>query len=188
MNPSFKNMNIIDRKFEIFAINPVNGHAYTEEDALLLCAKDAAVPAALEAYRGKCIELGANPEHIESVSLLLGRVEEFQRTVQSRVPDTVGEEVNRCVHGKIQPPPTHDQIRAMSDIINPAECMDYQTRSGRPVRLLCSDAEGPRPFVFLLQFENGDEFPVSYAANGYRTGYSTAHPADIVRTPPNPNA
>ena len=95
------NTTTIDRKFRILAVNPVNGHCYTEEDSLLLCAKDAAVPAALEAYHAKCIELGANPEHVESVRLLIGRVEQFQREVQSRVPDTVGDELKRCIEGQI---------------------------------------------------------------------------------------
>lgn len=44
-------MTVIDRKFKIQAVNPVNGNAYTEADALLLCAKDKAVPAALRAYK-----------------------------------------------------------------------------------------------------------------------------------------
>lgn len=89
----------IDRKFRILAVNPANGKTYTEADAILLCAKDAAVPAALEAYRQKCIELGANPEHVESVGLLIGRVEHFQETVEKRVPDTVGAELPRCIDG-----------------------------------------------------------------------------------------
>lgn len=88
----------VDRKFKILAVNPVNGKIYTEENSLLLCAKDAAVPAALAAYRDKCIEIGANPEHIENVGLLLGRVEDYQRRIESRVPDTVGAEIPRCLY------------------------------------------------------------------------------------------
>jgi hypothetical protein len=95
-------MNPIDRKFKIFAINPTNGKTYTDQDALLLCAKDAAVPAALEAYRGKCIQLGANEEHIQSVALLTSRVVAFQQEMGGgRIPDTIGAEVARCIHGKI---------------------------------------------------------------------------------------
>lgn len=66
---------------------------------LLLCAKNKAVPAALAAYRDKCIELGANPEHINSVGLLLDRVEHYQQTIESRIPDTVGSELPRCLEG-----------------------------------------------------------------------------------------
>jgi len=92
---------IIDRKFILVAQNPVNGKTYTHLDSLLLCAKDKAVPAALEAYKAKCIELGCNPEHIESVGLLIGRVEEYQRDVESRVPDTIGDELKRCIDGDL---------------------------------------------------------------------------------------
>lgn len=91
----------IDRKFRILAINPVKGHVYTEKDSILLCAKDAAVPAALRAYRAQCIYLGANREHIESIELLIHRVMEFQLSVECRIPDTLGEEIKRCVEGKI---------------------------------------------------------------------------------------
>jgi hypothetical protein len=90
-------MEKIDRKFQILAVNPVNGKVYTDENALLLCAKDKAVPAALRAYKEECERIGANPEHVESVGLLLGRVEEYQAEVESRVPDTVGDEIPRCL-------------------------------------------------------------------------------------------
>ncbi|MCX5828741.1 MAG: hypothetical protein NTV58_12200 [Deltaproteobacteria bacterium] len=92
-------MEIIDRKFEILAVNPVNGHFYTEQNSLLLCAKDRAVPAALEAYKAECIKIGANQEHIQSIELLIGRVEQYQRKIACRIPDTVGDEIQRCLHG-----------------------------------------------------------------------------------------
>ncbi len=88
----------IDRKFRLLAINPVTGKHYSEQDAIVLCAKDAAVPAALEAYRDKCIELGANIEHIHSVELMLRRVLDFQKKRGGgRTPDTVGREIPRCI-------------------------------------------------------------------------------------------
>jgi len=90
----------IDRKFIIAAQNPSNGKKYSQEDALLLCAKDKAVPAALRAYKSECERLGANPEHIESVGLLIGRVEDYQRDIECRVPDTIGSELDRCIDGK----------------------------------------------------------------------------------------
>ncbi len=90
---------IIDRKFKIEAVNPVNGKTYTEETALLLCAKDAAVPAALEAYRDECVKLKANPEHIESIDELIQRVHCYQQDIECRVPDTVGAEIPRCRDG-----------------------------------------------------------------------------------------
>ncbi len=91
---------IIDRKFRILAVNPINGHIYTEKNALLLCAKDKAVPAALQEYHNKCERIGANQEHLESVRLLSGRVGEFQTANGSRVPDTIGAEIDRCIKGK----------------------------------------------------------------------------------------
>jgi hypothetical protein len=98
-------MEVIDRKFRIYAVNPCNGKEYTENNSLLLCAKDRAVPAALEAYREACVMLGANPEHIKSVRLLIGRVEKYQAEVESRVPDTIGEcELTRCIDGVLYEP------------------------------------------------------------------------------------
>jgi len=91
---------VIDRKFIIAAQNPVNGKKYSQDDALLLCAKDRAVPAALRAYKTECKKLGANPEHIESIGLLIGRVEEYQENVEARTPDTLGDELKRCIDGE----------------------------------------------------------------------------------------
>jgi len=93
-------MENIDRKFTINAKNPINGNRYTEYNSLLLCAKDRAVPVALKAYKAECVRLGCNQEHIESVELLIGRVEQFQSEVESKIPDTVGKEIDRCIHGK----------------------------------------------------------------------------------------
>lgn len=92
---------MIDRKFRILAVNPVNGKRYDESNSLLLCAKDAAVPSALNAYLDECVRIGANPEHIESVALLLERVLSFQIAAGGgRIPDTVGAEIPRCINGK----------------------------------------------------------------------------------------
>lgn len=94
-------MKVIDRKFKLLAVNPANGHIYTEKDALVLCAKDKAVPATLKAYREECIKIGANDAHILSIGLLIERVKDFQKeTGGGRVPDTAGDtEIQRCLHG-----------------------------------------------------------------------------------------
>lgn len=93
---------VIDRKFVLLAVNPCNGNIYTEANALLLCAKDKAVPFALREYRRACIRLGCNGEHIESLDLLITRVDNYQREVESRIPDTVGKcELERCIEGKL---------------------------------------------------------------------------------------
>lgn len=92
-------MEIIDRKFRTLAVNPVNGNIYTEKDSILFCAKDAALPATLNAYQEECIRLGANPEHITSVGLLIDRVCQYQKEIEVKIPDTVGRELTRCLHG-----------------------------------------------------------------------------------------
>ena len=93
-------MEKIDRKFIFEALNPCNGNVYTAQNAFVLCAKDKAVPAALRAYFEQCVRLGANAEHIESIRLLIGRVEKYQAEVESKLPDTTGLcEVTRCLHG-----------------------------------------------------------------------------------------
>ena len=94
-------MSVIDRKFQIQAVNPVNGKRYDETNSLLLCAKDAAVPAALNAYYSECVRIGANHEHQESVLFLLDRVIDFQKTAGGgRTPDTIGAEIPRCLNGE----------------------------------------------------------------------------------------
>jgi hypothetical protein len=94
-------MEVIDRKFRILAVNPCNGHIYTEKNSLLLCAKDKAVVPALLCYLLECQKLNANKEHLESIQLLISRVRNYQEEVESRVPDTVGEcEIKRCIDGE----------------------------------------------------------------------------------------
>lgn len=89
----------IDRKFIILAVNPINQHYYTAENSLLLCAKDAAVPAALRAYRNACEQLGCDRNHILSVELLIERVEQYQKENGSKIADTIGAELDRCIYG-----------------------------------------------------------------------------------------
>jgi len=91
---------IIDRKFKFVAVNPCNGKHYTQEDAVVFCAKDKALIPALERYAEECRVIGSNPEHIESVLLLVGRVKDYQAAFGARVPDTVGDcELARCIDG-----------------------------------------------------------------------------------------
>ena len=72
-------MEVIDRKFKLLAVNPVTGKIYTEENAMVFCAKDAALPATLQAYLVECARIGANPEHLQSVGLLIERVAGYGR-------------------------------------------------------------------------------------------------------------
>lgn len=92
----------IDRKYKIEAQNPCSGSIHTEKDAVLFLAKDKAfLEGALPGYRAKCIELGANPAHIESIDLLIQRVATYQRLMESKVPDTdLPCEIRRCIDGE----------------------------------------------------------------------------------------
>lgn len=91
----------IDRKFIFTAVNPVNGHFYTQDNAMILCAKDAAAIPALEAYRKACIEIGADPGHVASIELLINRFTLYQASVEKRIPDTIGGEIERCILGNL---------------------------------------------------------------------------------------
>ena len=95
---------VIDRKFQILAVNPCNCNIYTEQNSLLLCAKDKAVPAALEAYMKKCRDLGCSYEHLESISLTIERVREYQKKHPHivKIPDTdLPCEIDRCIGGNV---------------------------------------------------------------------------------------
>ena len=93
-------MDIIDRKFKFVAVNPCNNKYHTQEDAIVFCAKDEAVPYMLQAYKEECKRLGANSEHIESIRLLANRVMQYQKDIEHKVPDTDGDcEIDRCIGG-----------------------------------------------------------------------------------------
>lgn len=90
----------IDRKFNITAVNPCKPERmYTEKDGIFFCAKDAALPAAIEAYKAECIRIGCGQEHIDSVDLMLERVISYQR-IDVKLPDTDTDcEIDRCIGG-----------------------------------------------------------------------------------------
>jgi len=91
----------IDRKYTIHAVNPCSGNTHDEYDSILFLAKDKAVPAMLRAYLKESEKLGANPAHLESIGLLIGRVEQYQHEVEAKIPDTdLPCEIRRCVDGE----------------------------------------------------------------------------------------
>ena len=91
----------IDRKYQIHAVNPCSRNTHDEHDSILFLAKDKAVPAMLRAYLKESEKLGANPAHLESIGLLIGRVEQYQREVEAKTPDTdLPCEIRRCVDGE----------------------------------------------------------------------------------------
>lgn len=88
----------IDRKYRIAAVNPVSGAAHSEADSVLFLAKDKALPNTLRAYFAECTALGAHSEHLESISLLIERVELYQKHIEAKVPDTNRPaEIKRCL-------------------------------------------------------------------------------------------
>ena len=94
---------VIDRKFEFLARNPVTGKVYTERNAMVFCAKDSAVPAMIAKYIKTCKAQGCDDNHTGSMNLALARVAAFQTNIdgrRGRVPDTVGDEVARCLDGE----------------------------------------------------------------------------------------
>lgn len=90
----------IDWKYKIQAVNPCSKNTHDENDSILFLAKDKAVPAMLRAYAAECERLGTNPEHLDAINLLIGRVEAYQQDTESKVPDTdLPCEIARCVNG-----------------------------------------------------------------------------------------
>jgi len=95
---------MIDRKFKFVAVNPCNQKVYTEENAIIFCAKDAALLPTLETYYHECKALHCGSEHLESINLLIERVKGFQAIGNDEnrfhVPDTETDcEIDRCIGG-----------------------------------------------------------------------------------------
>ena len=90
----------IDWKYKIHAINPCSKNEHTEEDSILFLAKDRAVPVMLRAYLSECERLKVNQAHLDTVQLLIKRVDDYQRDVNVKTPDTdLPCEIDRCVRG-----------------------------------------------------------------------------------------
>ena len=91
---------MIDRKYKIIAFNPCSGNIHTEEDAILFPAQDLAVLPMLETYVEECNLLGCEDSHLESLNLLIGRIEEYQKKVKAKIADTNTPcEIERCIKG-----------------------------------------------------------------------------------------
>lgn len=96
-------MGKIDRKFIILAVNPVNGKIYTDADGFFVCAKDISAPDAVTGLIQGAMAAGSNAEHITSLGLLRKRIRQFQAEMGGgRVPDTIGEEIPRCIQGETE--------------------------------------------------------------------------------------
>jgi len=94
---------VIDRKYQIMAINPCSGKVHNEHDSILFMAADRLVPSMLAHY---ILEAEKDPDigedHVESMILLLQRVQNYQSEHGMKIPDTDTPcEVDRCIGGKI---------------------------------------------------------------------------------------
>jgi hypothetical protein len=65
----------IDKKFRFLAVNPCKVNViYTEEDGIILLAKDNACLPTLKFYLDECERLGADDMQLEGIRQLIGRV------------------------------------------------------------------------------------------------------------------
>lgn len=82
-------MTSIDRKFLIHATSKISGNQYSQDDAVLFLAKDKAFLLTLPTYLEKCREVGAGPEQLVAVEMLIDRVKQYQADNPSvvKVPD-----------------------------------------------------------------------------------------------------
>lgn len=78
-------MEAIDRKFMFNAICVEHGHQHDQTDAMIFLAKDKALVPTLEFYKEQCWQLGAKPEQIVGIDLLIIRVKRFQAEHADRV-------------------------------------------------------------------------------------------------------
>ena len=151
---------MIDRKFVFTAVNPVNGNHYTHENAVVFCAKDKALLPALRAYAGACVALDCLPEHIESIDLLTQRVRVYQQNIESRVPDTVGAEIDRCVGGNMDVP----RKMTMPPVKTDRKPVGYIAFGGNP----SGDLFPLTQYTGKTEREVGDKIMIGAKAEGWR--------------------
>ncbi len=82
-------MESIDRKFSISATAHKSQKHYTECEAVLFLAKDKAFLLTLPTYLEKCKEVGAGPDQIKAVELMMERVRQYQASHPQdvKIPD-----------------------------------------------------------------------------------------------------
>ena len=80
---------VIDRKFEIQARCIEHDHVYDDRHAVLMLAKDLALPNTLRFYRSECLRLGAAENQLRGIDLLIERVDRYQAANPTvcKVPD-----------------------------------------------------------------------------------------------------
>lgn len=68
----------IERKYHVTAQSTQTGLVHDENHAMVFLARDPALPATLGFYLDRCREMGAAPEQIKAVELLVQRVTRYQ--------------------------------------------------------------------------------------------------------------
>lgn len=68
----------IDRKFKIHARSVASGNTHSEDDAVLFLAKDTAFLMTLPTYLDNCKKVGAGPDQIKAVELMIDRVKDYR--------------------------------------------------------------------------------------------------------------
>lgn len=87
----------IDRKYTFCAISCEHVSEHSHLDAMIFLAKDKNLPDTLRYYQNRCQETGASAEQLQALTLLIERVERFQRENPGKVkvadidiPDNAG--------------------------------------------------------------------------------------------------
>ena len=70
---------MIDSKYSIHAKGVENRTLFTQDNAMLFLARDAALIPTLMFYQEECARLGSGQAHIDSIDALIVRVREFQQ-------------------------------------------------------------------------------------------------------------
>ena len=85
----------LDAKFYGTIRKVKNDEVVPDDEYMVFLAKDNAFPDTLRFYRDKCIELGCDAEHVQSVNRTLDRLEVWRKDNPSRLkdPDAKGEKL-----------------------------------------------------------------------------------------------
>ena len=85
----------LDAKFSGVIFKVKDGSIVSDDEYMVFLAKDNAFPDTLEFYHRKCIELGADQEHVAAVWRTIQRLKAWRQQNQDRlkVPDAKGEKL-----------------------------------------------------------------------------------------------
>ncbi len=86
-----------DKKYRIQAINNSTEETHDEFDSMVFLIRDKALPAALSSYLHTCVAMNCDEAEIDGVLELIDWVSKYQLEHGSKIPDIVGEEIQRCI-------------------------------------------------------------------------------------------